>query len=185
LSAIEVWAVFFGVAGVALTIRQNVWCWPVGLVNLGLSLVVFYQAKLYSDTALQLVYVALSLYGWYHWLHPGMGRRELPVSRISAREAALLLALGTAFALALGSFLRYRTDAALPFWDAGTTAASLAAQWLQTRKIIENWHIWIVADVVYVGMYVVKGLWPMAGLYLLFVILAVLGLRAWARSLAS
>jgi nicotinamide mononucleotide transporter len=109
----------------------------------------------------------------------------LRVSRTPGRAAWALAAAGVAFAGGLGLFLKSHTDAALPFWDASTAAFSLVAQWMQTRKWIENWLVWIAVDVVYVGMYVVKGLFLMAGLYALFLALALAGLLAWRRSLAE
>ncbi len=165
--------------------RQNVWCWPVGLVNVSLFIVVFFHARLYGSTALQGVYVALCLYGWYQWLHGGSDHGRLEVSRTPGTWALGLGVTGVAFSIALGLFLWQRTDAVLPFWDAGTTGFSLVAQWMTTRKWIETWLVWIVVDVVYVGMYLSQGLYPTAGLYAAFLVLAVLGLVEWRRSLGG
>lgn len=182
-SIAEVVGVAFGIAGVWLTIRQNVWCWPVGLVNVSAFAFVFFRARLYGSAALQLIYVALSVYGWYKWLHPGDGGRVLPVTRTPARWLAGLCGGAVVAAAAFGLFLRDRTDAALPFLDAAATAFSLAAQWMTTRKWIENWVIWIAVDLVYVGMYLSQRLYPTAGLYAVFLVLAVLGYHEWRRSL--
>lgn len=168
-----------------LTARENVWCWPVGLVNVSLSALVFLDARLYSSMALQVVYLVLSVYGWYEWLHGGKDDGRLAVSRTPARWLVGLFVAGVAFALALGWFLRYRTDAALPFWDAGTTAFSLVAQWMITRKWLESWMVWIPVDVVYVGMYLSQGLHAFTGLYAVFLVLAVLGLLEWRRSMSG
>jgi nicotinamide mononucleotide transporter len=178
-------AVAFGVLAVWLTVRQNIWCWPTGLVNVGLYIFVFGQARLYADMGLQVVYVILCLYGWYEWLHGGEDRGVLRVSR-SPRLQLMALGLGgVAFATGLGTWLARHTDAAIPAWDASTTSFSLVAQYLQTRKRIENWILWIAVDVVYVGMYVYKQLYPTAGLYAVFLVLAVLGLRQWRGTLAA
>jgi nicotinamide mononucleotide transporter len=181
----EVVGVAFGAVAVYLTVRENIWCWPTGLVNVALSAVVFAQARLYADMGLQLVYVVLCLYGWYAWLHGGDDRGALAVTRTPARAVLAMAAAGIAFAAGLGLFLQQRTDAALPFWDASTTSFSLVAQWMQTRKWIENWLVWIAVDVVYVGIYVAKGLFLMAGLYAAFLVLAVAGLLAWRSSPAA
>jgi nicotinamide mononucleotide transporter len=172
------------VLAVRLTARENVWCWPVGIVNVTLSGVVFLHARLYSSTALQVVYLVLSVYGWYEWLHGGKDHGRLQVSHTPARWLAGLLVAGVTVSVLLGSFLRYRTDAALPFWDAGTTAFSLVAQWMITRKWVESWMVWIPVDVVYVGMYLSQGLHAFTGLYAVFLALAVLGLLEWRRSMA-
>jgi nicotinamide mononucleotide transporter len=185
MNACEIVGVAFGAVAVWLTVRENVWCWPIGLVNVGLFIIVFAQAKLYADMGLQVVYVALCLYGWYAWLHGGEGRSELRVSKTPAAALWALALAGTGFAAILGWFLRVHTDAALPYWDASTASFSLVAQWMQTRKWVENWLVWIVVDVVYVGMYVFKGLFLTAGLYATFLALAGLGLAAWRRSLRT
>jgi nicotinamide mononucleotide transporter len=185
VSAVEAAGVLFGVVAVWLTTRENVWCWPTGLVNVGLFIVVFWRAKLYADMGLQAVYVALCLYGWYEWLHGGRDHGVLTVSPAPRRALPALGAAGVLFAGALGLFLSQRTDAALPFWDAGTASFSLVAQAMQTRKWWENWLVWIAVDVVYVGIYVAKQLYLTAGLYAVFLALAFLGLKAWRRSLAA
>ena len=101
------------------------------------------------------------------------------------RVALALVAVATLLAVVLGSTLHRATDADLPYWDAGTAAGSLVAQWMQARKWLENWAVWIAVDVVYVGMYLVKGLAFMAGLYAVFIVLAVLGFREWSRAMRA
>jgi nicotinamide mononucleotide transporter len=173
------------VVAVYLTVRENVWCWPTGLVNVAIFIVVFAQARLYADMGLQVVYVGLCLYGWYAWLHGGRDHGVLRVSRTPPAVLSGLVAGAALFAAALGTALHRLTDASLPYWDASTAAFSLAAQWMQTRKWIENWLVWVVVDAVYVGMYVVKGLYLTAGLYAGFLALAVAGWLAWRRSLRT
>jgi nicotinamide mononucleotide transporter len=182
---VEIVGALFGVLAVWLTVRQNIWCWPTGLVNVGLFIVVFWRARLYADMGLQVIYVALCLYGWWAWRHGGGEHGALEVSRAPRRLLAVGAVAGAAFALALGRWLGHNTDAALPFWDAGTAAFSLVAQWLQTRKWLENWLVWIAVDLVYVGIYLAKALYPTALLYAVFLGLAVRGLVAWRRSLAA
>ena len=176
-------AVAFGVVSVWLTVRQNPWCWPLGIVNVALFALLFWRERLYADASLQLVYVAVCVYGWWAWVRGGPGAGPLRVSRVPRRACFVLLASGVVAAALLGASLKRATDASLPFWDAGTTAFSLVAQWMQARKWLENWILWIVVDVVYVGMYLTKGLHLTAGLYAAFVVLAVLGLREWTRAL--
>ncbi len=185
MNPLEAAAALFGVVAVWLTTRENVWCWPLGLVNVALSGIVFYEARLYADAGLQVVYVALCLYGWYQWLRGGPGKGALRVSRTPGAWLVGLFALGAWTAVLLGLALRSLTDASLPFWDSSTTAFSLVAQGMQTRKWIENWPIWIAVDLVYVGMYVYKELFLMAALYLVFLVLAVMGLRQWSGSMAG
>lgn len=183
MTGLEWVAVAFGVAGVWLTVRQNPWCWPLGIVNVSLFALLFWRARLYADAGLQLVYVGLCVYGWWAWVRGGPEHGRLEVSRVPPRVALALLALAAPLAYLLGATLHRTTDADLPYWDAGTAAGSLVAQWMQARKWVENWVVWIAVDVVYVGMYVAKGLDLTAGLYGAFVVLAFLGLREWSKAL--
>jgi nicotinamide mononucleotide transporter len=182
MDLLELVAVVFGVLAVWLTTREDIWSWPTGLVNVGLYIVVFAKAKLYADMGLQAVYVVACLYGWYAWLHGGRDHGELHVCRTPPWILATLLACGVLFAATLGGLLARYTDAALPYLDSHLTSFSLVAQWMQTRKWLETWVVWIVVDVVYVGMYVFKHLYLTAGLYTIFLGLAVMGLRAWVIS---
>ncbi len=181
----ETAGVAFGVLYVWLAVRESVWCWPAGLVNAALFLVVFFHARLYGASALQGVYLVLSLYGWWQWLRGGAEQGRLAVSRTPRVWAWALAAAGGLGTLGLGLYLRLRTDAALPFPDAATTAFSLAAQWMTTRKWIENWLLWIAVDLVYLAMYLSQRLYATTGLYLVFLVMAVLGYREWRRSLGA
>ncbi len=134
---------------------------------------------------LQGVFFAVCLYGWWEWLHGGAGGGRLSVSRASRRSLAALAAAGVAFAAVLGVALHRGTDAAFPFIDSTLASFSLVAQWLQSVKKVETWWFWIAVDVGYVGMYLAKGLWLTALLYAIFLVLCVVGLRDWKRSLSS
>jgi len=181
-SALEVMAAVFGVISVYLSTRQNIWSWPTAIVNVALYAFVFYQGRLYGQMGLQPIYLALSVYGWYQWLHGGEQRTELRVSRASSRLLGALGALNLALWLALAAVLR-QTDAALPWLDALLTTTSLVAQWMMTRKILENWLVWIALDVVYVPMFISQGLYATALLYAAFLVLALMGFVEWRRSL--
>ena len=183
LSPLEIAAALFGAWSVWLSVRQNILSWPTAIVNVALYAVVFYEAKLYADMGLQVIYAGLSVYGWYEWLYGGEGRTELHVTRTSRAVALRLVALAVASALLLGSLLHRTTDAALPYMDSALTTASLVAQWMMTRKLLENWVVWIGVDVFYVGMFVYKGLCVTAILYAVFLGLATKGFIDWRRSM--
>jgi nicotinamide mononucleotide transporter len=179
----EIVGVVTGVLAVWLTTRQKIWCWPVGIVSVAAFIVVFFRAKLYAAMGLQAVYVGLAAYGWYAWLHGGDGHGALRVSRLPRRVAIGLMALGAAATAAAGYSLRAQTDEALPWLDGFTTSFSLVAQWMQARKFLENWALWVVVDLAYVGMSLSQGLTLTAGLYAVYVGLALLGFRDWRRSM--
>jgi len=184
----ELAAVVVTLAAVYLTTRQNIWCWPLGMVSVTLYALVFREAKLYADMGLQGFFFALALYGWWAWLHGGQGlgkedTRELEVSRVSSRASLILAGLGVLAGITLGQALGRFTDASLPFMDSTLTSFSIIAQWMQTRKLLEAWLVWLAVDVFYVGMFLYKGLYPTAGLYAVFLYLAVLGFVEWRRSM--
>jgi nicotinamide mononucleotide transporter len=184
-SCLELVAVLFGIVSVFLSVREKIWSWPTALVNVALYFVLFYETGLYSDMGLQAVYFVLSLYGWYEWLYGGAGRTTLTVSRTPARLWAILIAIAIVFWAILGRLTSGLPGVALPYVDAATATTSLVAQYMMTRKLLENWALWIAVDVVYIGMFIFKGLYLTAGNYAVYLGLAVLGHIAWKRSLAT
>lgn len=181
-SPLEGIAAAFGLVSVYLSTRQNIWSWPTAIVNVCLYTVVFYNSRLYGQMGLQTVFLILSIYGWYQWLHGGEQKTKLRVSRASPRLLMILGAVNLVAWIALAAILR-RTDAAIPWLDALLTTTSLVAQWMMTRKILENWIIWIVLDTVYVPMFMSQRLYATALLYTAFLVLAVMGFVEWRRSL--
>jgi len=184
-SCLEAVAVIFGIISVYLGTRENIWSWPTALVNVALFFALFLESGLYSDTGLQVVYFVLSLYGWYEWLYGGEGRTAITVTRTSRRTWTVLAGIGVVVWALLGTITSRLPGTALPYVDAATTTVSLLAQWMMTRKLIENWLIWIAVDVVYVGMFIYKGLYLTAFNYGIYLVLAVMGYFAWKRSLAA
>jgi len=183
LTPLEGTAVAFGLFSVWLSTQENIWSWPTAIVNVGLYALLFFREKLYADMGLQVIYLLLSVYGWYEWKFGGENRSELHVSRLTPRLGVTLGAVGTAGALALGTFLHRTTDASLPYLDATLSVFSLIAQWMMTRKILENWALWVVLDILYVWMFIALKQLHFTGFqYAVFLVLAVLGLRDWKRS---
>lgn len=182
MSWLEIVAVILGVLCVGLTIRQNIWCWPVGLAMVTLYVFIFYDAKLYSDMLLQIVYIGLQIYGWHAWLRGGPQNHALPVSLVTQKQILLWALTCVVLTAGLGSAMHFNTDASFPFVDAFTTVASLIAQWLMGRKKLHSWFVWIVVDVVSIGLYLAKSLYLTAGLYVVFLMMATLGYFAWRKS---
>jgi len=173
--------------GIWLTTKRLLICWPVTLLADFLYFVVFYQARLFSDALLQVFFIAFTLYGWWHWWRGVRDEGEVRVSPLGWRSAIAALAAGAMGAVALSRLMLYlgaqlQVTIALPHLDATLASYSLVASWWQARKQIANWWLWIVVDLVYVGEYVYKDLWPTALLYLVLVGLAVLGWWDWRRA---
>jgi nicotinamide mononucleotide transporter len=175
-------AAIFGVICVYFTVKQNILCWPTGLISVSLSIFICYDAKLYSDVILNSIYVLVQFYGWYHWLYGGKGKSELPVSDLN-RQLPLWI-VTCIFGTVIWGFVMGRiTDASVPYLDAFTTVGSLIAQWLMAQKKVENWYFWIIVDVVAIGLYWYKGLHVFSGLFAVYLILATVGLFEWKRAL--
>jgi len=179
MNGLEITAAGFGVVSVYLSVRQNIWSWPTAIVSVGMYTLVFYRSRLYADMGLQVVYVVLSLYGWYQWLYGGSNRTELKVSRTGRRVAFVLFAAVLTSAAILGTLLHRHTDAAIPYVDSLTTSTSLAAQWMMTRKLVENWLVWVAVDVVYIAMFINRSLHVTAVLYAVYLVLAAVGYFKW------
>lgn len=184
-----IWTEIFGfVTGalcVWLAVRQNVWNFSVGIANNVFFFVLFIGTGLYADAWLQVVYLVLGALGWYWWLRGGHNHTALdvrPTPRWAWPAAVALVATGTWLIWAL---LSAHTDSTVPWGDAATTALSLGAQVMLNRKWIGNWILWIIADVLYIGLYAYKGLYLTAGLYLLFLAMCFVGLAQWRAAARS
>jgi nicotinamide mononucleotide transporter len=178
-------AVVTGFACVWLAARESLWNFPVAIVSCALYILIYHRAHLYSDRNLQGLFIALSLYGWYKWLYGGRGKSELGVSRTTRREWLVAVLFTLAYTLGFGYYLRHGTDAAFPYLDSFTTAGSIVAQYLLTRKRLENWLLWVAVDLIYVPVLWYKALYPTAALYFLYLALAAYGYWQWRRDMLA
>lgn len=182
----ELVAAFFGLLCVWLTAKENIWSMPVGIINCVMWIYMFGQAKLYADAGLQVVFIGLILYGWYNWLSGDINRLGVTKTRhISMQEVAAACVFFGAASLLLAVGLDQYTDAAIPFLDAPLAIASVLAQVFLSRKVLQNWLIWITIDVFSIGMYAYKELYITSGLYVIFLVLACKGFYDWSKELKS
>ncbi|MCB8994841.1 MAG: nicotinamide mononucleotide transporter [Bacteroidales bacterium] len=179
---IEILGVVTGLIYLYFSIKQNIWLWPWGIVTSLLYIVVFFQTKFYADMSLQIYYFGISIYGWYFWLRGGdKDKPGLPVIRIRPVGWIFIVLIVLALTLISGFILRDFTDSPLPFWDAFTTAGSVVATWMLARKYLEHWLIWIVVDLVSIGTYISKGLFPTILLFTVYTAMAVYGYFEWKK----
>lgn len=176
---LELLSFLLSVATVWLNIRQNHWAWLFAIISSATYGLVFYGSRLYGDMGLQLVFITVSIFGWYQWLRGDDSHDKLPVTALSARARVLAGVAWLAGFVLLAWFLKNYTDTDVPKSDGFLTAGSLVGQLLLSRKKIENWHVWIIVDVLYVALYLHKNLVLTAILYAVFVGMAVVGLRTW------
>jgi nicotinamide mononucleotide transporter len=182
---IELFGVVTGILYVILEVRQNKLLWPLGLITSLAYVYIFFTGKFYADMGLQVYYVLISIYGWYFWSRGGAKaeKGELSVTRINRMQFfMLLLAFGAAWA-GIYYVLDRHTDSTVPLGDSFTTALAIVATWMLTRKIIEMWFLWIIANVVSIGLYIYKGLYPTVMLYVVYAGMAVYGYFEWKKSM--
>lgn len=171
-----------GAASVWLAVRQSPGNWPFGVANAVILFVLFFRHRLYGDMALQVLFAAICLLGWYRWLFGGVGHSPLRVTRISRAGALAYAAAGVVATAVFTPYLRSINDAS-PLLDALTTVLSVEAQYLMTRKVIEHWLVWMVADVIYIWLYADRGLYVTSLLYVIFFAMCVAGWRDWRRDM--
>lgn len=179
MSPLEIVAVAVSFAGIWLTARRWMLCWPVNLLACALYFKIFLDVRLYADMVLQAIFGVAMLYGWMIWARGRQEAGDVLVAPLSPKAAMAGLAAGAAGALAFGWFAHRYTDAALPWMDALLSSFSLVAQYWTARRHAASWLLWIVVDTLYVGMFVFKDLWLTAGLYGAMVVLAMLGYKRW------
>lgn len=180
---IELTASVLGVAYVFLALKQKVLCWPVGIVNVGMYIYVFFQARLYGDMALQAFYLVMGFYGWYRWsFGKNSGEEKLPIVRIK-RRTGIVLAILTAISTIIFGIILTASSSSIPYWDGATTALGLAATWMTARKHLENWLVWVFTDLLCTGIYIYKELHMTSVLYFVLAIVAIFGWYEWKKNL--
>lgn len=183
MGVIEIFGLISGILTIVLLIKQNIWTWPVGIAYTLSSIYIFFGAKLYADLVLHVFYLTMSAYGWYFWLNGGIGESStLTVSRESKRTLLILLLLCGFGIYVSGTLFALYTAAELPYWDNTTSILSLLAIWLQSRKKIESWMLWLVVDILAVGIYFYKEIYFYSILYTVYIVMAFIGYFEWHKS---
>jgi nicotinamide mononucleotide transporter len=183
LSPLEAAGVLFSVLYLVLAIRESLWCWPAAFLSSVLTVAVMFGARLYSETALNVFYAAMAVYGWYQWRYGGRqhGAPELPIRVWPLRTHALAIGGSVALTAILGWLMSRYTAAALPYFDAFVTVSSVVTTYMVARKILENWIYWLVIDSLSAWLYWQRELYLYVGLFALYLVLVVIGLARWHR----
>lgn len=197
MTILEAIASFFGVACVWLVVRRNHWSWPIGLIQVILTAIVLWDAKLYAETGLQVVFAFLQFYGWYEWLTaPVIGDEEslarnrvdllgegakIKVERLTNNYLFVSVLMTVLMTVVFASLLILFTDAKAPIVDSLLASASLVAQYLLARRYLENWVYWILIDIVSIPLFASRSLYWFSGLYVIFLVLAIQGFLSWRR----
>lgn len=164
--------------------KENIWCWPFGILSSLLSIFLFIEAKLYSEAILYFFFALVGVYGWYKWKHK-TNQKSLIVRTAKPQNHLIWILLGLAAAYGLGSYFKNNSDAEAPFWDAHTTIFSFIASYLEANKILSSWVYWIIINGVSIWLYFIKGLEIYAGLMVIYFFLSFVGYLEWRKSHAE
>ncbi|MDB5139847.1 MAG: nicotinamide mononucleotide transporter [Mucilaginibacter sp.] len=177
---LEIIGVITGLICVYLAAINNIWNWPIAIISVAIYIFIFFDTLLYADMGLQVYFLIMNVYGWYYWSKKPASEEKTPVMRVTQKEMIFSAIAVVVFTFILGSVLKY-TAASYPFIDSFCTACSLVAQVFLARKVLENWLIWIFVDIIYVGVYIFKGLDLTAIMYAIYVGIALLGYIDWKK----
>ena len=157
--------------------------WVMSIIMPAVSLIVYYNTGLYAYMVFNIYYIIAGVYGYIAWTYKNSQRRtsELPITHAPRRTYIYSTAISICLCAILYYVLQYHTDSDVPIWDAITTALSVTALWMLARKYIEQWMVWIIVDVISVALYIYKGIYFYAGLYLLYIVVAVFGYINWHK----
>ena len=191
MQIIEILGTLVGVAYLWLEYRASIYLWIASIIMPTIYLVVYYNAGLYADFGINIYYLIIAIYGWAAWKfgfklfgrNDEVKNQELPITRTPRKVWAVAALASCALTFVIAWVLIHFTDSTVPFWDSMTTALSVVAMWMLSRKYIEQWLVWLVVDAVTVGLYLYKGIPLTASLYLLYTLLALVGYLRWRKSI--
>ena len=184
---IEYIGVAIGLAYLILEYKASFWLWPVGILMSLFYIVIFFQSKFYADAGIYTYYLGANLYGLIEWRRNSQKTAEksieMPITHTPKGKILPLTLIGLAIWAALWLLLSHLTDSPVPFGDSFTTALSVVAMYLLAKKHIEHWWLWVVVNLVSTGLYAWKGLYPMAGFFAFYTLIAALGYVRWRREM--
>lgn len=195
---IEIFGAVTGIVYVFLEIRQTILLWPVGIITSAVYIWVFFISKFYADMSLQGYYLVISCLGWYWWAK-GTGQKkeeekgrmgegekeELQVTRLKLRTGMVLVIVFVLLYTAMWFVLTGLTDSPVPVRDSFITSLSIVATWMLARKIYEHWYLWIVVNFVSAVLFLTRGLYPTAILYVVYGIMSFVGLKEWKKTIIT
>lgn len=180
LDFLDITGSFFGFLATIFYIRVNAWGWPLGLIAVIVDMVLNLQQGIYGNMGLQIVYLVLSLYGWYQWQY-GNNKVGLPIRNLLKKELIILAALAIIGFIPIHILLTHYATSDIPLLDSCVVTISLLAQWMVCKKIIECWYLWFIADALLVILYAIKGIPVHAVLFLVYTVMAVVGYINWKK----
>ena len=178
---LETLAVALGVAYLVLAMRENSLCWYCAFFSTALYVWIFGDVSLYMESALNVYYMGMAIYGWFQWQRGGVNHEGLEIVRWTVKQHGLAISTIVLVALVSGYLLSIGTDARLPYLDSLTTWGSILTTVMVARKVLENWLYWIVINTISIYLYLDRGLEQTALMFMLYLVLAILGYYAWRK----
>lgn len=182
---LEITAVLFGIISVLFARKNNILVYPTGLISTLIFIYILYNFKLYGEFIINIYYSVMSIFGWYLWSRRNNGQEEFPISIMNSKEykiSSLIFSVTLLFIALVYHFFDKFTDLTA-YVDAFTTALFFVGMWLMAKRKIENWIVWIVADIISVPLYYYKGLTVSSLQFIVFTIIAILGYLEWRKFL--
>jgi nicotinamide mononucleotide transporter len=184
IQAMSIWelaAVVLGIAYLLLAMRESQWCWYAAFASTAIFLFIFWDVSLLMESALQLYYLVMAVYGWWQWQGGGTHDTTLQISSWAWPQHCCALGAVLVATLVSGILLREHSTAALPFLDSFTTWGSILTTWMVARKVLENWLYWLVIDAVSIFLYLDRALYLTALLFAAYLVIVVFGYRTWLK----
>ena len=178
---LEITAVLFGIISVLFARKNNILVYPTGLISTLIFIYILYNFKLYGEFIINIYYSVMSILGWYLWSRRNNGQEEFPISIMNSKEykiSGLIFTVTLLFIALVYHFFDKFTDLTA-YVDAFTTALFFVGMWLMAKRKIENWIVWIIADIISVPLYFYKGLTVSSLQFIVFTIIAILGYKEW------
>lgn len=183
-SQLEIVSVVFGLIYIILAARENIWCWPAAFIGTATAIFLFWDASLLMESALNVYYLLMAIFGWWQWQYGSKQKNELSISSWNLRPHLIVIGLITSLTFFSGYLLASNTTAALPYVDSFTTWGAVITTWMVTRKVLENWLYWIAIDAVCVWLYSERGLYLYALLFAAYTVIAIFGYFNWREKYA-
>lgn len=180
MSPWEFIAVFLGIAYLVLAARENIWCWLCALISTCIYVLLFWNESLLMESALNAYYIAMAIYGWWQW-RGKRAQQDLAITTWPWQRHFLTIATVIFLAALSGKYLSSYTTAAWPYIDSFTTWGAVITTWMVAHKVLENWIYWFVIDAVSIPLYIDRGLYLTAALFVMYLVIVVFGYFAWAR----
>ena len=181
MSGWELLAVVLAIAYLLLAVRQSRWCWVAAFISTAIFTVLFWNVQLLMQSLLNGYYMAMAVYGWWHWQHGSGEDGELPITRWRWQQHALALSAIVACAAVSGYLLSRHTEAAWPYLDSLVTWGAVITTFMVARKVLDNWAYWMVINSLAVFLFVDRGMALTALLHISYLVISVFGWMRWQR----